>query len=76
MTLEERLRALASDDETRVPARLDAAIMAAWDAHRGHTPAPPRRRWPLWVAACAGVVLAVILLAPRFTPVELDAGPA
>src|SRR5690349_19674656 len=74
MTLEERLRALASDDETQVPARVDTAVMAAWDAHRGRIPARTRRRWPVWVAACAGVVLAAVLLAPRLTPGDRDPG--
>lgn len=70
--LEEALRSLASEDETRVPARVDAAVMAAWDVHRGHTPAHSRRRWLFWVAACAGVVLAAVLLAPRLTPGDPD----
>ena len=74
MTLEESLRALASGDETRVPARVDAAVMAAWDAHRGRTTPPTRRRWPFWIAACAGVVLAAVVLAPRLTPAGPDPG--
>jgi hypothetical protein len=74
MTLEESLRALARDDEARVPARVDAAVMAAWDAHRGRRDARPPRRWPFWVAACAGVVLAAIALAPRLTPADPDSG--
>jgi hypothetical protein len=71
--LEERLRALASDDDTRVPARVDAAVMAAWEAHR-RPPAHEPRRWPFWVAACAGVVLAAVLIAPRLTPEDPDPG--
>ena len=57
-----------------MPARVDAAVMAAWDAHRGRSPAHPRRRWPFWVAACAGVVLAAVLLGPRLMPGEPDPG--
>ena len=64
MNLEESLRTLETDDEVRVPARVDAAVMAAWDAHRGGSPARSSRRWPLWVAACAGVVV-IVVLAPR-----------
>jgi len=74
MTLEKRLRALADDTEARVPARVDAAVMSAWDANRSRTPAQTRRRWPFWVAACAGVVLAAVLLAPRVTPGDPDPG--
>jgi hypothetical protein len=33
-----------------------------------------RRRWPFWVAACAGIVLAAVLFAQRFTPGDADPG--
>jgi hypothetical protein len=64
MNLEESLRALETDDEVRVPPRVDAAVMAAWDAHRAGPPAQALR-WPLWVAACAGVVIVVVAIAAR-----------
>ena len=65
MNLEESLRTLETDDEVRIPARVDAAVMAAWDAHRAGVPAQAPRRWPLLVAACAGVVIVVVALASR-----------
>ena len=65
MNLEESLRALETDDEVRVPPRVDAAVMAAWDAHRAGPPAQAPRPWPLWVAACAGVVIVVVAIASR-----------
>jgi len=69
MNLEESLRTLEPDDEVRVPARVDAAVMAAWDAHRAGGLAPAPRRWPSWVAACAGVVIVVVVaLASRPAP--------
>ena len=76
MTLEESLRALASDDEVQVPSRVDAAVMAAWDARRGQTRVPRPRRWRYWVAACAAVVLAAVVLAPRLTPGDRDPASA
>ena len=33
MNLDESLRALAADDEARVPPHVDAAVMAAWDEY-------------------------------------------
>ena len=35
MNLDESLRALAADDEARVPPHVDAAVMAAWDEYAG-----------------------------------------
>jgi hypothetical protein len=74
MTLEESLRALEADDEVRVPPRVDAAVMAAWDAHRAGPAAQAPRPWPLWVAACAGVVIVVVAIASR--PDQAPAVPA
>ena len=62
MNLEESLRALETDEEIRVPAGVDAAVMAAWDAHRAGPPAQAPRRWPLWVAACAGIVAGIVIV--------------
>ena len=97
MSLEESLRALAADDDARVPHHVDAAVMAAWAefadrpavARRRRAMARPRRTtmwnrmgkalrraamwqhmtmgdrvrpWPIWVAACAGLVIAAVLL--------------
>jgi len=73
MTLEESLRALAEDDEAAVPPHVNAAVMAAWDATGGPltTRISPRfstrllTRWPLWVAGCASVVVAAVVVASR-----------
>lgn len=73
MNLEEALRALEADDEVRVPPRVDAAVMAAWDARRAGPPASAPRRWPLWIAAAAGVVILVVAIASR--PEQAPAGP-
>jgi hypothetical protein len=82
MSLEESLRALADDDAARVPPRVDAAVMAAWDdfadrladrpaaARLRRAVARPRRTtvwhrarpWPVWVAACAAIVMVAVLL--------------
>ena len=60
MNLQESLRALA--DEAQVPAHVDAAVMAAWDARRpGQAPAA-LRRWVPWAAACAAIVMTAALL--------------
>jgi hypothetical protein len=76
MNLEESLRALAAD-EVRVPREVDAAVMAAWDEFADgpaltlpRAVVRPRRmirgdrasRWPVWVAACAAVVMGAVLL--------------
>jgi hypothetical protein len=77
MTLEESLRALAADDAALVPPHVDAAVMAAWDdladrkgPRRTTIAEGPRRTavwgwsqpWPAWVAACAGLVIAAVLV--------------
>jgi hypothetical protein len=67
MTLEESLRTLAADDP-QVPPHVDAAVMAAWDESADRK--GPRRTtiwdgvrpWPIWVTACAGLVIAAVLL--------------
>ena len=69
MSLQESLRALAADDaandEPRVSAHVDAAVMAAWEAVRDASRprearmAPP---WVPWAAACAAVVIAAVLV--------------
>jgi hypothetical protein len=64
MNLQESLRALA-DEEVRIPGRVDAAVMAAWDAERT---AAGRTRSTLWVpalAACVGVVVAAAFVTWR-----------
>lgn len=70
MTLEESLRALATEDEAQVPPRVDAAVMAAWDAARRseHRPAP--KPWLMWIAACAALVLAAALVTWNTTDPE------
>jgi hypothetical protein len=60
MSLEESFRALAADEAaTRVPPRVDASVMAAWDAHSragvGRARAAQDRPGWLW---CAGIVAA------------------
>jgi hypothetical protein len=75
MNLEESLRDLAADDEAQVPAHVDAAVMAAWDADRVADRKGPRRislegrvsRWPVWIAACAALVLLAALFTWRTT---------
>jgi len=86
MNLEESLRALGADDEAPVPPHVDAAVMAAWDATRGRLSTRPsaqrllmRRlpaRWPLWVAACAAVVVAAVVVASRATRNEAASSPS
>ena len=64
MNLQESLGALA-DDEVQVPAHVDAAVMAAWDASRpGQAPAASRL-WVPWAAACAAIVMMAVLLTWR-----------
>jgi hypothetical protein len=79
--VDEALRALGADDQpVIVPARVEAAVMQAWDAahaagasHR----ATPRLAWrvALFVGAAAGVVIAAAWLqrAPASTPSEAAA---
>jgi hypothetical protein len=76
MTLEESLRALAADDDVQVPPRVDAAVMAAWDASRGNRTTRTSLRWPLWVAACIGVVVAAVIVASRPTRTDTALSPA
>ena len=68
MNLEESLRALAADEAaTRVPPRVDASVMAAWDAHSGagaeraHT-AQHGPAW-LWWAGIVAAGLAALAVA-------------
>ena len=61
MTLQESLRALA-EDESRVPAHVDAAVMAAWDASRPCQAPKASRPWVPWAAACAAIVMTAVLL--------------
>jgi hypothetical protein len=64
MNLQQSLRALAQD-EAQVPAHVDAAVMAAWDASRpGQAPAASRL-WVPWAAACAAIVMTAVLLTWR-----------
>jgi hypothetical protein len=70
MSLQESLRALAADDaaneEPQVPAHVDTAVMAAWEAVRDASrPREARmapRPWVPWAAACAAVVIAALLV--------------
>ena len=43
MNLDESLRALAADDDSQVPPRVDKAVMAAWDAFADRQ--GPRQTW-------------------------------
>jgi hypothetical protein len=67
MNLQESLRAL-TQDEAKVPAHVDAAVMAAWeekwDASRTGQ-APTSRPWVPWAVACAAVVITAVLLTWR-----------
>ena len=65
MNIEQRLRALAADDaKVRVPAHVDAGVMAAWDAQHHHQSARRRSarstRVVAWCAAAAALVFAGI----------------
>ena len=66
MNLQESLRALstdaAADDDAQVPAHVDAAVMAAWDASRADQTRTPSRPWIPWAAACAAVVITAVLV--------------
>ena len=69
MNLDESLRALAADDNSQVPPRVDAAVMAAWDDFANRAASARLRRatarWPVWVAACAGLVIGAVLVTWR-----------
>jgi hypothetical protein len=64
MNLLESLRALAEDEE-QVPAHVDAAVMAAWDAGRPGQAPTSSRPWVPWAAACAAIVMTAVLLTWR-----------
>jgi hypothetical protein len=64
MNLQESLRALAKD-EAQVPAHVDAAVMAAWDASRPGRAPTASRPWIPWAVACAAVVMTAVLLTWR-----------
>lgn len=69
MNLEESLRALAADEAAaQVPARVDASVMAAWDAHaragsgRAHTAQHrPALLWWAGIVAAGLAALAVVV---------------
>jgi hypothetical protein len=66
MNLQESLRALstdaAADDDAQVPAYVDAAVMAAWDASRADQMRTASRPWIPWAAACAAIVMTAVLV--------------
>lgn len=64
MNLQESLRALA-ENESPVPAHVDAAVMAAWNASRPGKAPRGSRLWVPWAAACAAVVTMAALLTWR-----------
>ena len=84
MSLQESLRALAADDavndEPQVPAHVDAAVMAAWDASRPREARMALRPWVPWAAACAAVVIAAVLVTWKTSntaaPSRIAASPA
>ena len=69
MNLDQSLRALAADDDSQVPPRVDAAVMAAWDDFATRSASARLRRatarWRVWVAACAGLVIGAVLVTWR-----------
>jgi hypothetical protein len=77
MRLDDPLRDLA-DDDWLVPARVDAAVMALWDAKWARRSSTVWR-WPVWVAACATVALIAALFTwnptpGRFTAADMTPG--
>lgn len=79
--LAEAMRLVAEQDRaTDIPARLEAAVMRAWDARGAHASAGRRHvARPVWAAALAAAacaVLAVALWVQRTAEDETGSGPA
>lgn len=76
--LETALRALAADDaRAQAPDRVEAAVMAAWDAQRPAPRRPPRMRaHRLWMAAAAAALVMTAYVGWRSDPVKPGAGRA
>ena len=62
MSIQESLQALAADDEAQVPAHVDAAVMAAWDAGRPRKSRTVSRPWAPWGVAFGALVLTAVLV--------------
>jgi hypothetical protein len=79
--VDEALRALSADDQPmRVPARVEAAVMLAWDAEHAAGASHRATRWLAWrvarlVGAATGVVVAAAWLQrePPSTPRDMAA---
>ena len=76
MNLEQSLRELARDDAAaQVPARVDAVVMAAWDAaarHGSEGTATGSRPWLVWAgAAFAAASIVALIVVPRDQAVEV-----